>query len=69
MTHLLVAQYEAADARQTAALHVVDETARQKMVAVLAMRDAGMTYAEIGGLVGLSVAGVQRIAYKRKDQS
>lgn len=53
-----------ADRAQRTALTAVDHYATVKMEAVVAMRDAGLTFSEIGRRVGLSVPGVQRIAYK-----
>lgn len=53
-----------ADREQQEAIARVAECGRVKMEAVHAMRAAGLTFADIGSRVGLSVPAVQRIAKK-----
>ena len=57
-------RFQTADLAQKAALDEVARLGDEKMHAVLAMREAGLSFAQIGELVGLTVQGVQRIAYK-----
>lgn len=57
----LVAAYRDADVRQRELVVEVGRLAAVKRDVVGRMREAGMTFAEIGRLVGLSVSGVQRL--------
>lgn len=62
------ATFATADQAQKAALAEVSRLGDVKMRAVLAMRDAGLSFAQIGELVGMSWQGVQRIADKANRQ-
>jgi hypothetical protein len=67
----LVSSFVAADVEQRDALERVNVLARVKHQAVMGLRSHGLTFADIGQRVGLTVQGVQRIAYKptRKEGS
>lgn len=62
---VLVERFLTADRAQREATVVVGEMAAVKFSVVSELRGLGMTFAQIGGLVGLKVSGVQRIAYKK----
>ena len=61
-----VTTYLEADREQQRLIAEVARLGDVKRDVVLALRADGLTFAEIGGLVGLSVPGVQRIAGKAK---